>query len=384
MRGCVIRMPRIFHLVKGLGRGGAEVLLAEGLRFADRDHFDYGYGYFLPHKAALVPSLAGQGADVVCFDCRNNLSILWAAKRVANHLQEWGAQLLHCHLPMAGVAGRVAGRMSGIPVVYTEHNRMERYHPITRRLNVVTWRWQDRVIAVSAEVAKSIQVHADSVVRTDVVLNGVDTDRFDRARVDGPAMRRRLGIPIEVPVIGTVAVFRAQKALEDWLRAARILLDSRPDLHFLLVGDGPLRDEIVAQARGLDLEDVVHFPGLQEDVRPYLAAMDLFMVSSVFEGLPVALLEAMAMRCRVVATAVGGVPEVIRDGENGFLVAPRQPGALARCASQLLTDSETVRAFGEQGRRTVEDRFSLRRMMHDLEATYVDVLEQRRSAVDGG
>lgn len=374
-------MPRIFHLIKGLGRGGAEVLLAEGLRVAARDRFEYGYGYLLPWKAALVPSLEAQGADVVCFNCRNNLSIPWAAQRVASHLRRWRADLLHCHLPIAGVVGRSAGRLTGVPVVYTEHNRMERYHPLTRRLNVLTWGWQDRVIAVSAEVARSIRSHVNGAVRTDVVLNGVDTDRFDRSLVDGSTLRRRIGIPAEAPVIGTVAVFRAQKALDDWLRAARILFDSHPDLHFLLVGDGPLREEVSARVRSLGLEGVVHLPGLQEDVRPYLAAMDLFMVSSIFEGLPVALLEAMAMRCRVVATAVGGVPEVIRDGENGLLVAPRQPEALARCAAQLLTD--TVRDFGEEGRRTVVLRFSLRRMMRDLEETYLDVLDRRGSA-DGG
>jgi hypothetical protein len=147
---------RVFHLIKGLGRGGAEMLLPEGLRFADRKHFCYGYGYFLPQKLSMVRGLEDQEVEVTCFTARSNPSILASTFRVARHLKSWDADLLHCHMPMAGVVGRVAARLAGIPVVYTEHNKMERFHPLSRWLNLVTWTWQHEVVAVSEDVAKSI------------------------------------------------------------------------------------------------------------------------------------------------------------------------------------------------------------------------------------
>lgn len=354
------------------------MLLVENLRFADRDRFDYTYGYFLPWKSAMVASLKDQHAEVTCFDRRNGASIVLAARDVAGRLEQSGADLVHCHLPIAGVVGRLAARMRGIPVVYTEHNRMERYHPLTRRMNLLTWRWQERAIAVSAEVASSIHDHAGDRVPVDVVLNGIDTDRFERSRVDATLVRTDLGIPASAPVVGTVAVFRTQKRLDDWLSAARELLNNHPDAHFVLVGDGPLREELVLRARDLGLQDRVHFPGLLEDVRAYLAAMDVFMISSMFEGLPLALLESMSMECGVVATTVGGIPEVVRHGENGFLVEPGRPGELARFASRLLSTPGLGERMGEAARDTVVEGFGLKRMTRQLESIYTSVLENGR------
>ena len=367
---------RVFHLIKSLGRGGAEMLLPEGLRFADRARFAYGYGYFLPWKDAMVASLESQSAEVTCFSARSNATILLAARQVAGHLKSWKADLLHCHMPMAGAVGRVAGKLAGIPVVYTEHNKMERFHPLTRWLNLTTWRWQEQVIAVSGDVADSIRAHADSRVPVRVVLNGINVDYFRRDRADREAVRRCFGIPMHAPVVGTVAVFRVQKRLQDWLEAARRLREGYPDIHFLLVGDGPLRKELLAHTARLGLQEVVHFAGLQDDVRPYLAAMDVYMMSSLFEGLPVALLEAMSMECAVVCTAVGGIPEAVSDDENGFLVEPCNPELLAQVTGAVLASPERLRRCGEQARRTVEERFSMWRMTQELEATYLDVVSR--------
>jgi len=367
---------RVFQLIKSLGRGGAEMLLPETLRHADRERFTYQYGYFLPWKDAMVASLESQGVDVACFSARSNASILLSANRVAEHLRRARADVLHCHLPIAGVVGRLAGRLAGVPVIYTEHNMQERYNLFTRRLNLSTWRLQERVLAVSQDVASSIRTHADSRIPVDVVLNGVDVDRFDRRTVDTTAIRRELGIPPEAPVVGSVAVFRVQKRLHDWLHAARALRERHPASHFILVGDGPLREELHASAAAVALGDSLHWVGLQQDVRPYLAAMDVYLMSSMFEGLPIALLEAMSMQCAVVATAVGGIPEVVRDGENGFLVAPGQPDELARVASDLLATPEVANRCAAAARRTVEDHFSVRRMTRQLEATYLDVAKR--------
>jgi L-malate glycosyltransferase len=368
---------RVFHLIKSLGRGGAETLLPESLRFADRERFDYAYGYFLPWKDAMVATLAGLDAPVTCFDAPGAAQILLAARRVARHLRRARVDVLHCHLPVAGIVGRIAGRLAGVPVVYTEHNTLERYHPLTRRLHLAAWGWYDRLIAVSADVAESIRRHAGDAVPVSVVLNGVDVERFDRRAADGAALRSRLRIPHDAPVVGTVAVFRTQKRLDLWLDAARAIHERCPSARFVIVGDGPLRAEMTAHLASLELDGVAHLVGLQEDVRPYLAAMDVYMMSSAFEGLPVALLEAMAMECAVVTTGVGGIPEVVRDGTHGAIVPAGRPDLLAAAAADLLVRPDIVRAAGVAARRMVEGRFGMRRMIADLEALYVDVLTRR-------
>ena len=368
------RRYRIFHLSKGLGRGGAEILLEQSLRMGDRERFEYGFGYFLPWKNALVESLRAAGSDVKCFETRSNLGMLASVGRVAEHLRAWRADLVHCHLPLSGVVGRLAARRVGIPVVYTEHNLQERYRPPTRRLNLATWGSQACVIAVSEEVAASIRARKDSSVPVVVVRNGVDLDRFDPDRVDGAQQRSAVGIAPDAPVVGTVAVFSAKKKLDDWLAAARSIHDRLPAVRFLVVGDGPLRGELEAAAAALGIGQAVVFPGIQEDVRPYLAAMDVYLMTSMYEGLPVALLEAMAMRRPVVVTPVGGIPEVVRDGENGVHVAVGSPAAAARAVLDLLEDRTRATKLASDARRTVQERFDAGNMVRNIESIYDRVL----------
>lgn len=371
---------RVFHLIKGLGRGGAEGLLL-GCGDRGRDPaVTYGAGYFLPWKDALEAPLRSTGVEVVRFTARSSVGMAFQVGRIASFLRTWRADLLHCHLPLAGVVGRLAGRVAGTPVVYTEHNLMERYHPWTRRANLWSWRLQARVVAVSAEVASSIERHAGGRVPVRVVRNGVPVARLRRDPEAGAEVRRRLGIPPEAPVVGQVAVFRRQKRLDLWLETARQVLRDRPDARFVLVGDGPLRPEIERRSRELGLTSAVTFTGLQDDVRPFLSAIDLLLVTSEFEGLPLVLLEAMALELPVVATAVGGVPEAVADGRTGRLVPFGEPGASAAATLALLANPTRAREMGRAARRRVKTEFSTDRMMVELEALYREVVDDAHRA----
>ncbi len=368
------RKLRIFHLVKGLGRGGAETLLNECHRHRDAQRFEYGYGYFLSWKDALVADLRSQGAEVHAFESRNSAGMLSSAFGVARFLRHWRADLVHCHLPLAGVVGRVAGKLAGIPVVYTEHNLQERYRGPTRLLNRLTWKLQREVIAVSEGVATSIRASSLEGVPIRVIENGVDVDAFSVADGAGAAVRSEWDVPKGAAVVGTVAVFRTQKRLDEWLRTAQEIRQDHPSTRFLLVGDGPLRRQVEALCDRLKLRDVVRFAGLQEDVRPYLAAMDVYLMSSRFEGLPVALLEAMAMELPVVAPAVGGIREAVVDGGTGFLVPAAEARSLAAKAGLLLGDRAVARAMGRAARERVKERFSISRMVREVEAIYESAL----------
>jgi glycosyltransferase involved in cell wall biosynthesis len=367
-----VTQGRVFHLIKSLGRGGAETLLVQ-TQASPECRYEYSYGYFLPWKNALAEELVEGGSDVRCFRSRGNLTMLAQVPAIALALRASGADILHCHLPLAGVVGRLAARIVGIPVIYTEHNMLERYHRLTRAASLATWGLQKRVIAVSEEVARSISSHAGDKIPVARVRNGVDTRRFSRDSQIRESKRQELGYSDRTVVFGTCAVFREQKRLDRWLAVARYLVDEGVDARFLLVGDGPLRDEVEDRSRELKLGDRLIMPGLQADVRPYLSAMDVFMMSSVFEGLPVALLEAMAMELPVVATKVGGIPEVVVDGENGYLVEADDIVALGEAAKNLATSPSRRMVFGEQSRTRIEAEFSVDRMVGELEAIYDEV-----------
>ncbi|RYY17146.1 MAG: glycosyltransferase, partial [Chitinophagaceae bacterium] len=205
------------------------------------------------------------------------------------------------------------GRITGVPVVYTEHNLWERYHKLTYHLNKITYSSQERVIAVSAEVANSIKTHhKNSRPIVQVVLNGINTTKFSGAFETTTDIRKQFNIPPGAVLIGITCVFRAQKRLTTWLEIAHRINKSFPDVRFIIIGDGVLKEEIFAKAAALNTADYVQFAGLQTEIRPYLKAMDIFMMSSEFEGLPIALLEAMSMEVMPACTEAGGISELVK------------------------------------------------------------------------
>jgi len=374
---------RVLHVIKSLGRGGAEMLLVEGLRAADPRTLTLRYAYYLPWKDALVRPLVEQGAKVTCLAAKGALGMLARTDRLRALVRDERIDLVHAHLPWAGVVARIAGALEGVPVVYSEHNLQERYHAGTRAANLATWHMQARVIAVSDDVKQSAERLAGTRVPVQVVKNGVSLHHFTREADAGRAMRRALSLDDDARVVGTVAVFRTQKRLDLWLEAAKGIVAREPRARFVLVGDGPLRADVERHVAERGLTDVVRLVGLQEEVRPYLSALDVYMMSSDFEGLPVALLEAMAMELPVVVTGVGGIPEVVRDGESGALVEKGRPEALAKAALTLLADDARRRETGARARAVVARGFGMDRMQRELEQLYDEVLAtgaRRRAA----
>jgi glycosyltransferase involved in cell wall biosynthesis len=247
-------------------------------------------------------------------------------------------------------------------------------------MNLMTWKMQDCVIAVSKQVSASIAENAGSRIPVHVVQNGIPVERFVRSPEDAKSVRAELNIPDNSVVVGTVAVFRPVKDLRSWLKAARIIKDQYKNAHFLIVGDGPLFKEIRSTASELGLNDAAHFVGLQQNVSPYFSAMDIYANSSILEGLPLSLLEAMAMNLPVVATAVGGIPEAVKDEKTGLLVPPGNPAALAERICVLISNDRLRQEFGQAGRARIEESFSMKRMIQDLEQIYSTVLQKKSLA----
>lgn len=354
------------------------MLLAATMDVYDRGRFTLGFGYFLPWKNQVAETLKEKGAEVNCFGGSSNLVILFKSMQLASFLKKWRAQVLHCHLPWAGIAGRIAGKLAEIPVVYTEHNKQERYHPVTRWLNKATFSWQKSVIAVSEDVANSIYQNIGRRTPVHVIPNGINTENYRPGDEQKRVVRRQLSIPDECKVIGMVAVFRLQKRLDLWLRVAAAVKKTMGNVKFVLVGDGPCRPMVEETIAALGLRDDVRLLGIQVDPRPFYNCFDLFLMTSEFEGLPVALLEAMAMRVPTVATNAGGIGEVITHDREGLLFPVDADAATisAGCVSVLLDDHRRA-ACGDRARQRVLDQFSIEKMTAGVEKVYLDVLSKK-------
>lgn len=364
---------KVLHIIKSLGRGGAEMLLPETLKLHDQDNFEFHYIYFLPWKDQLVNVIEQAGGVVTCLPAKNNIQLILQWAKVKQYIKDHQIQVLHCHLPWAGFLGRLVHGITKIPMVYSEHNKQERYHKITFYLNKFTFNSQSRAIAVSEDVAESIQKNIKPKIPVQVVLNGVNTDSFQKDIALGKTLREKLDLPENAIVIGTIAVFRFQKRLIEWLEIMKQVCAENANVYGIIVGDGPLKQEILEKRKLLGLEAKIIMPGLETDVKPWLSAMDIYMMTSVFEGLPIALLEAMSMSCPVVSTDAGGIKEVIRSEEHGLIVSTDQWNDLIPAANRIIKDTSLRSELGKGARERVVQAFSLTKMVRELEAVYVEM-----------
>lgn len=365
-------MIRVLHIIKSLGRGGAEMLLPETIALHNQLEFEMHCIYFLPWKNQMVQAIKDNGGKVTCIPAQNNFKIILTVNKIATYIKQHNIDIVHCHLPWAGIVGRLAGKLSNVPVIYTEHNKWERYHVLTFALNKLTFGLQQLAVPVSADVEQSIRhYYKKSSLKIQTILNGVNTDKFSRALPVEKNIRSELSIPESSFVIGTVSVFRTQKRLPLWLDIAYKVHQKYPNTYFLVVGDGPLREEVHRKAKELNMASYLHFAGLQEEVRPYFKAMDVFMMASEFEGLPIALLESMSMECIPCCTKAGGITEVIDNGVNGLCVDVNEPLGLADKISYLLENRPQVEdKLKRAAREKVIKFFSIQRMVSELEQVY--------------
>jgi glycosyltransferase involved in cell wall biosynthesis len=228
----------------------------------------------------------------------------------------------------------------------------------------------DRVV-VNAE---SLRPSGRAGRRTEVIPSGVDTERFQPRAGARVAAKARLGVPPDRPLIGTVGRLEGRKGTATLIEAAARLADyGAADVGVVVAGDGPLRGELRGLVERLGLAACVTLLGQRSDVREVLAALDVFVLPSRTEGMSNALLEAMAMACPVVATAVGGTPEVVVPGETGVLVPPAEPAAMAAAVARLLAAPELAARLGAAARRRIENRYGSRAMVRRLEGLYAAV-----------
>jgi glycosyltransferase involved in cell wall biosynthesis len=287
--------------------------------------------------------------------------------------------VLHAHKFGSNVWGTLMGRMARVPVVLAhEHSWSYEGQPLRRVLDrQVVARGADRLIAISREdQRRMVEVERIPPERTMFVPIGLPP----LSQPTESDVRAQLGIGREAPVIGAVALLRPQKALHVLLQAVAVLAREWPDIQLLLVGEGPEREMLERLARDLGLEQTVRFLGYRRDVADVLSALDVAVCCSDFEGTPAAIVEYMDAGLPVVATAVGGIPDLIEPGVHGLLVPARDPAALAAAIAELLRDPRRARAMGARGRERRHAEFGIDVLMRRLEGLYCDLLAERDSS----
>jgi glycosyltransferase involved in cell wall biosynthesis len=293
--------------------------------------------------------------------------------------------IVHTHTAKAGFLGRVAARLAGVPiVVHTFHGHVLHgyYGPVKNELlrrveRSLAW-VTDRLVTVSEQVKNELVGYGIAKAeKITVVPLGFDLEPFLNSHTQRGEFRREIGLGADIKLVGIVGRLFHIKNHALFLEAASRIYAQEPGARFVIVGDGVLRPVLERQARDLGIADQVLFTGWRHDLSRIYADLHVLVVSSDNEGTPVSAIEAMASGCPVVATRVGGLPDLIDDHRTGRLVPPRNAEALASAIVDLLRSPETMRELGQNARESVRQRFTVKRLIGDMDHLYSQLLEEK-------
>ncbi len=329
-----------------------------------------------PNRLVLIKDLRKNLSPIK--DFQTILSLFFLIKRLR-------PDIVHTHLAKAGTLGRVAAWLARTPVIiHTYHGHvLKGYFPrgkekfytwvekqlsrITTCLVTVSEKVRDELVAMGIGRAEQYQV----------IPLGLDLDRFLDCEIHKGSLRKELGFEIDQPVVGIVARLTAIKRHQDLLQAAEQVIQAHPKARFLIVGDGEERESLEFQTQQKKLQKHVQFLGWRQDLERIYADCDVVTLVSANEGLPVSLIEAMASARPVVATAVGGVPDLIDDNQTGVLVPAQKPEALAVSLIALLNERQRAESLGQKARASAQSAYRAQRLVGDLEVLYDALLKER-------
>ncbi len=364
---------QLWYLIGTLSVGGAERTLVDLANGLNTNQFDVTIWTIL--EPGPLAANVGDHVTVRSLEATGKVDVS-APLRFVAALRRDRPDILQSFLfydntlaALASVFGRDTTVITGVRAVPNDPSR------IRTLVRYVTPRLVDHVVSNSEAGAKFIVDHGADPDCVSVVHNGRNLGAYRKGTAT-PELRDELEIPSAAPVVGTVGRLLKRKGHYDLLEAWPLVLDEHPDAHLLIVGDGPERDGLETRARELGVWDSVHLPGTRDDVPALLDLMDVFAFPSHFEGLPGALLEAMAAGLPIVATPVDGNSELVTDGESGLYVSVSDSGSLATTIQTLLGDREFARELSEEASNVAQTEFSLKKMISNFEAIYHGINER--------
>ena len=370
VRGSADSPVKILHLISSGGMYGAEnvvlALAGDLQRMGHTARVGIFENYHQPQND-VVDQFENRGVKVVRIPCRGRID-RQAIRQIREIVRMDNIDLLHAHGYKGDIYGYFAGKRLNIPLVATCHlwTRQTAVIRLYEYLDTLFLRRYDAVIAVSDAIAKEAHEAGIAAEKITTIDNGIDLSPFASAK---PALAEELRKGDRI-LVGTVGRLVEQKGMLYLLRAAHKVLQRFRNTLFVIVGDGPDRAELEGLSRELGIEMSVVFAGSRRDMPSVYASLDIFVLASLDEGMPMAVLEALASGCPTIATAVGAVPKLIVSGQNGLLVRPADTESLTEALCSLLSEPDLRRHMGANGKRVVDAQFASRAMSNKYLQVY--------------
>ncbi|MBL8100208.1 MAG: glycosyltransferase family 4 protein [Anaerolineales bacterium] len=373
----------IVYMIDGLGWGGAERLMIPILSNINKKKFNVRV-CVLQNKDGnpVANELREIGINVDMLSVRH-LRDLTAIPRIKSYLQRVKTDLLHAQLEFATVLGGLAAKSLHIPSVVTLHTIPENEEGLKSNIhlileNFILRNFIDRVVSVSEETQRFyLRTAKLSNKKSCVIYNGIDVNKYSVNASDHSQVLKEFDIPPTAVVLTTVAVLREPKGIQYMIQAMPALVNANPQIYYLIVGGGEYFESLQNEVKNLGVDKNVRFAGARKDIPSILSASDLFVLPTLTEALPTVLAEAMAANLPIVASRVGGVPEMIQDGINGKLIEPANPEILAAVCLEMLNDRQSLRQMGIAGGKIAEEKFNIKSQVQQLQDLYNQLMLQK-------
>lgn len=375
------KLLKVLYLITANTYGGAEHAVYKLVKTHDRSKY-FPLVACLGNDEVFIRRIQECGVNIFPLNMPYMFGIP-AFIKLYNLLKREKVDIVHTQLFRADVFGRIAGKLAGAKIIVSTIQNMEafRKYAVLNMLDRYTSLLTDKIISVSDIVRDfTIEKTALDISRFTTIYNFVDLEDYPAEPLPQESRikaRKDLGIGNAELVIGTIGRLAPQKAQNHFIEAAKIILSKFPQARFLIAGDGPLKNDLLKLAEDLGIRERVVFTGFVENVRSIFEALDIFVLSSLWEGLPLTACEAMACHVPVVATTVGGVPELIEDEKTGLLVEPGNPALLAEKICSIIEDDELGNRLAADARKAVENRFSLDCVRDQIENLYTNIAEAK-------
>jgi glycosyltransferase involved in cell wall biosynthesis len=373
----------LLYVITKLELGGAQKQLLSLIKHLDQDKFKpflfTAQDGFLILEASSIKGLTLKKSRWLERSI-NPLKDLLALIEIYWFIKKNNIEIVHTHSSKAGILGRLAAGLAEVKVIlHTVHGwSFDDYKPIWKRILFI-WlerlnaRFSDKLVVTSNyDRQKGLDNHIGQENKYSLIRYGVDYTEFN---IKDQNIREELGINPNDLVVGMIACFKPQKSPPDFIKLANLVNKVLPDVKFLLVGDGILRRKIEKLISKFNLQKQVVLTGWRDDIPRILSAIDVFVLTSLWEGLPITVLEAMAASKPVISTHTGGVTEVIAEGKSGFLVTPRDINKMSERIAVLIKDENLRRQIGQNARQSLDSNFTLTNMISKTENLYEELMK---------
>lgn len=375
---------KIIWMIDSLGPGGAERMTFSIINNLDREKFDIRVcALQVQHGNPVAKELESIGIPV---DLLNIPNLRHPANlpKILNYLRTYRPHLIHTQLEFADIFGNVAGFLLHIPSVSTLHTLGNPDQGTAYWRNKIMWLCQKYFCSRTIAVSESTRQHhilygklpAQKVI---TVYNGIDLPSFGKQNPDSvKEIRHFFDIPENVTVLLTIAVLRELKGIQYMLEALSKIIKQVPNVRYLIVGDGNYDETLKAMAKSLGIQEYVIFAGQRRDVPELLGLCDIFILPTLTEALPTVLIEACAAQKAIIASSVGGVPEIVTDGINGRLVPPADSQSLEKACLDLIPHKGQIEAMGLAGLQIAQEKFDIRQQILSISNLYQDLIKNGR------